>query len=65
MKDNQGIQKYQGLFFTVIYSAYDGGWYCEIFNKDGETIFTTKTANTENLAIKNAVKKIKSFKKKN
>ena len=43
--------RYQEYFIYVVDSPDDGGYYCEIVNKDGETEHTTEVYNHPNKAL--------------
>jgi hypothetical protein len=34
--------KTERVFYDLIYSEDDGGYYCEAYNKKGETLWSTK-----------------------
>jgi hypothetical protein len=45
------------LFFDVIYSSDDGGWYCTAFDKSGKDVDDTDIMLTKEEAIKAILKK--------
>ncbi len=44
------------VFYTPVYSPDDGGWYSELFWKDGSEAHLTKVVKTEQKAINAALR---------
>ena len=47
-------RQYRGYYIDIVYSQYDSGYYCQVWDRQGKDVFQGEICNSEIASLKEA-----------